>query len=177
MLKLVLTFVLVALSATAATADPAEDRVRAVITEWYAELVRLEKGNAYRLTAPGYIDASPHYEYVDTGSAALGPRIFTSLAATALQFEHEITSIRLDPNFAKVRVWEKGFFYASASDETYERAASSLFVLERVDPSDRWLILAHESNRTGIPPTLRTDPLPDLREAWEKQQSRWLGTR
>lgn len=40
MLKLVLTFVLVALSATAATADPAEDRVRAVITEWYAELVR-----------------------------------------------------------------------------------------------------------------------------------------
>src|SRR5690606_31987555 len=87
MLKLVLTFVLVALSATAATADPAEDRVRAVIAEWYAELVRLEKGNAYRLTAPGYIDASPHYEYVDTGSAALGPRVFTSLAATALQFE------------------------------------------------------------------------------------------
>lgn len=65
----------------------------------------IEKRNAYRLTAPGYIDASPHYEYVDTGSAALGPRVFTSLAATALQFEHEITSIRLDPNFAKVRVW------------------------------------------------------------------------
>ena len=169
---LVLLFLIPA-GSTWAEGSTETDRVQvlAVIDEWYAELAMREDGRPDLLMAPGAIDASPHYDYIDTGSAALGPRYYTSLAATGLQFAYEVRDVRLDPSFAKVRVWERGYFYAAAAETTYETAASTLFILERDAATGRWLVLAHQSNSEGIPSTMATDPMPDLREAWERQQS------
>jgi len=40
---------------------------------------------------------------------------------------------------------------------------SAVFVLEKQEDG-RWLVLAHETHTTGFPPSLATDPMPDLRE-------------
>lgn len=136
--------------------------IKAVIAQWYVELGKREEGRTWGLVAPSYIDTSPPVEYLPSRSAALGPRAYTSLAATALKFAYEIDSVRLDPNFAKVWVWERGYFYAFAASETYESAASTLFILERQAEDGRWLILAHQSSSIGIPPNKITDPMPDL---------------
>jgi hypothetical protein len=143
-----------------------EGEVRAVVARWYAELGKEEKGRMWSLTAPGFIDASPHYRYVDTGAARLGPRVFTSLAAQALKFTYEIEAIRLDSSFAKLRVWERGYFFAAAAQKTYERAAATVFILERQEKDGRWLILAHQSSSQGIPPNKITSPMPDLRDLY-----------
>jgi hypothetical protein len=170
MRSLCLALLLIATAAPAAAADApkrtqavsAEREVRALVARWYEELDKEDEGRAWQLFAPLYIDASPYYDYLDTGSRARAPRIYTSLAVRALKFSYEIDSIRLDPNFAKVQVWERGYFYAAAAQTTYENAARTTFVLER-QPNGSWLILAHESHTEGIPPNKITDPLPDLR--------------
>lgn len=147
---------------------PADDEaaIRAVIARWYEELAKKEAGNPRSLTAPGFIDATPFYRYLDHGRASLGPRIYVSLAARALAFAYDVERLRIDPNFAKVDVWERGYFYASAAEKTYESAASTLFVLERQPKDGRWLILAHQSGSYGIPPNKVTNPMPDLRERY-----------
>lgn len=150
-------------AAPAAAQASAEEPIRATVARWYEELAKEEKGRPWTLFAPGAIDASPHIRYVDNGSAALGPPMYVSLSAQALKFAYEINAVRADASFAKVRVWERGYFYAWAAQKTYERAASTLFVLERQDDG-RWLILAHESSSQGIPPNRVTDPMPDLRD-------------
>jgi hypothetical protein len=48
--------------------------------------------------------------------------------------------------------------------QTYERAASTTFLLERRESDGAWLILAHQSSGQGIPPNRITDPMPDLRD-------------
>ena len=68
----------------------------------------------------------------------------------------------LDPHFARVQVWERGYFYAWAAQQTYERAGSATFVLEKQEDG-RWLVLAHETNTVGIPANRKTEPMPDLR--------------
>ncbi len=138
--------------------DPAIERL---VDDWYAEQCAGERGRPYRLMAPGGIDASPGYRYRDTGSAALGPRDFVSLAATAPLFRYEITRVRADAWFAKVQVRERGYRYASAAGKTYELMSNAVLVVERQDDG-RWLVLAHETNSTGFPPSLATDSLPDL---------------
>ena len=80
---------------------PAEQQIRAVIAQWYAELAKEDEGRVRDIVAPGFIDATPHYSYIDNGSAALGPRVYTSLPAEALQFAYDIDAMRIDPNFAK----------------------------------------------------------------------------
>lgn len=137
--------------------------IRAVVARWYDELAKKDGGRIWDLVAPGYIEASPHYRHIDTGAATLGPRVHTSLAARALKFDYDIDRVRIDPNFAKVNVWERGYFFAWAAQKTYESAASTLFVLERRETDGRWLILAHQSSSQGIPPNKITDPMPDLR--------------
>jgi hypothetical protein len=153
------------LVAAPASAQPAEKAIRGTIARWYEELAKEDKGRVYSLTAPGFIDASPHYSHVNNGSAKLGPRVYTSLSARALQFRYEVQAIRADASFAKVRVWERGYFYAWAAQKTYETAASTLFILERQDDG-RWLILAHETNSIGFPPEMATVPMPDLRDLY-----------
>ena len=170
---LILAFAAPASSSTPAPSD--EEQIRSVVARWYEELAKKGEGRIYGLTAPGYIDASPHIRYADTRSRKLGPPIYDSLAATALKFSYEVESIRADRSFAKVRVWERAYFYAFAAEVTYERAASTLFVLERRESDGRWLILAHQSSTQGIPPNKITSPMPDLRSLWE--QSQWTGVR
>ena len=167
----VLFAALLLLAASAASAkepDAASDEaaIRAAIAQWYAELAKKGDGRIRTITAPGFIDATPHYRHIDTGAASLGPRVYTSLAATALKFTYEIERLRIDPNFAKVAVWERGYFYAAAAQKTYERAMDTDFVLERSEKDGTWRILAHQSGSYGIPPNKKTDPMPDLRDLY-----------
>ena len=155
--------VLIGIASRASASD--EAAIRGVIARWYSELEKQGEGRPWALAAPGFIDASPWYRHIDNGSAKLGPRVYTSLAARALQFSYEITALRADENFAKVTAWEKGYFYAWAAEKTYEAAASTTFVLER-QLDGAWLILAHRADSIGIPPDRITDPMPDLRELW-----------
>lgn len=144
-------------------AEAPEDGIRATIGRWYEELGKREKGRLWDVAAPGFIDASPPYRHIDNGSRALGPRVYTSLAAQALKFAWEIERVRRDSSFARVRVWERGYFYAWAAGKTYERAAAATFILERGEKDGLWRIAAHQSGSSGIPPNKVTDPMPDLR--------------
>lgn len=150
----------------------AEEPIRSVIAQWYAELAKREDGRIESIVAPNFINSTPHYVYADSGSAALGPPIYNSLAATALRFAYDIDAMRIDQNFAKVDVWERGYFYAFAAEKTYERAASTVFVLERRQADGRWLILAHHSGSYGIPPNRITNPMPDLRDLHHAAEGR-----
>jgi hypothetical protein len=169
-MRIALASLALAVSAPA-QAQPAETAVRAVIGNWYAELAKRGDGRPFSLFAPGHIDASPPIGHRDTGSAALGPPVYESLAATALEFRYEIDAIRLDASFARVDVWERGYFYAFAAQQTYERAAGTTFVLER-QKDGRWLILAHRSDTVGIPPNRITRPMPDLRDRFYATQGK-----
>lgn len=152
----------------AAIAQPisVEAEIRAVISQWYEELEKKDDGRYWTLTAPGFIEASPHYRYIDTGARKLGPRVYTSLAATALKFAWDLDRLRADGAFAKAQVWERGYFYAWATQQTYEVGAATTFLLERSEADGRWLILAHQSSSQGIPPNKITAPMPDLREVY-----------
>ncbi len=155
--------------ASTARATGDEAAIRALIDRWYEQHRAAEAGYVHTLRAPGAIDASPGYYHRDTGAATLGPRIYTSLAATALQFDHEISRLDIDPRLARVGVWERGFFYAWAMERTYESAGYATFVLEK-QADGRWLVLAHQTSTVGIPPNRRTDPLPDMRPLWEARE-------
>jgi hypothetical protein len=155
---------LLGFAAPAAAQAPAVDgAIRDVIASWYEQLAKEEEGRVWNLTAPAFIEASPHYRHLNTGARSLGPRYYTSLAAQALKFAWEIDAVRADSSFAKVQVWERAYFYAAAAQQTYERAAATTFVLERRKEDGRWLILAHQSSTLGIPPNKITRPMPDLR--------------
>jgi hypothetical protein len=153
-------------------AQPDEDGIRATVARWYAELAKKEAGRLDDILAPGFIDASPPYSHANNGSAALGPRIYTSLPAEALKFAYDVEAIRADASFARVRVWERGYFYAWAAQTTYERAASTDFILERQEKGSRWLIVAHQSGSYGIPPNKVTNPIPDLRDYFYATQGK-----
>ncbi|MGA9582485.1 MAG: hypothetical protein WBR13_11010 [Allosphingosinicella sp.] len=155
--------VLLPASPALARAAPADERIRITLSRWYEELGKREKGHLQNLVAPAFIEASPPVYHAKTRSRAAGPRVYASLAASALKFDWEIDSIRRDSSFAKVQVWERGYYYAAAVQRTYERAASTTFILERSDKDGRWLIAAHHSGGYGIPPNRITDPMPDLR--------------
>lgn len=153
--------------AAAQTTD--EDKVRAVIADWYARVSQTPADAPWAIMAPGGIDGGPGYAVPadrDSGAAAIrGPFLNFELAARALQFDYEITSLKLDPRFAKAFVWERGYFYASAAQTTYENAASTMFVLEKLDNGE-WKILLHEASSIGIPPNRITNPMPDLRDLY-----------
>lgn len=141
--------------------SPDSAAIETLIDDWYREQCAGENGRPYRLMAPGGINASPAYRYRDTGAAALGPRYYVSLAATMPLFRYEVTHVRADARFAKIRVRERGYRYASAAKVTYELMGSTLLVVERQDDG-RWLVLAHETYSTGFHPSEATSPLPDL---------------
>ncbi|HYW17070.1 MAG TPA: hypothetical protein VE891_13075 [Allosphingosinicella sp.] len=156
--------ILLALAGPSAAQSP-DSEIRAVVGRWYEEIAKREKGYLWNrdLVAPGFIDASPPVTYAKSRSRARAPRIYGSLGARALKFAWEIDSIRRDSAFAKVQVWERGYFYAAAAQVTYENAAATTFILERSAKDGRWRIAAHQSSGQGIPPNKITDPLPDLR--------------
>ena len=170
-----LAFLFILLCAPAAArAASAEEGIRATLSRWYEELAKGPKGRPNALVTPGFIDASPPYYHSDNGSRALGPRVYDSLAARALKFSWEIDSFRSDSRFARVEVWERGYFYASAAGQTYENAAAASFILERSEKDGTWRIAAHQSGGYGIPPNKVTAPMPDLRALYESRQRKGL---
>ena len=130
------------------------------------------------LKAPGAIMGEPRPTVIERnpGSRAwTGYYVSNELAAKALEFRYDLI---IDGRFAKVRVWERGYFYAWAAQTTYENAASALFILERQDEgrdAGRWLILAHEAGTQGIPPNKKTNPMPDLRALYYSTAGFGLG--
>jgi hypothetical protein len=155
------------LSAAPAAAQPSSEAgIRSTVARWYEELLKKDKGHHYALFTPASIDASPPTYHARTRSRAAGPLVYGSLAARALRFSYEIDSIRRDSTFAKVQVWERGYFYAAATQTTFENAAATTFILERSEKDGRWRIAAHQSSGHGIPPHKITRPLPDLRNLY-----------
>jgi hypothetical protein len=163
-----LLLILFTIAGAAATPPQAGDEaaIRAVIAAWYGELKKGFERKHWRLYAPMAIDGGPGETEINPGSRARSPTISNELAARALQFAYDIDVLKIDTHFAKAIVWERGYFYAWASHETYENAAHAVFVLEK-QSDGRWLILAHEARSVGIPPNKRTMPLPDMKPLWE----------
>lgn len=150
--------------ALAQTAD--ETSVRAVIADWYKRIGTPKADAPWIIFAPGGVDNGPGYSVpadLHSGSAAIrGPFLNHEMASRAMQFAWEIDVLKVDPNFAKVIVWERGYYFASAAQKTYELGASTLFLLEK-QADGAWKILLHDTSGQGIPPNKITDPMPDLR--------------
>lgn len=160
-----------ALPAVAQTPDD-EAKVRAVVADWYQHVADPKAKPPYRLMAPGGVDAGPGYAEIPyippekrSAAAYNGPTINNELVAKAMRFSYEIERMVLNPDLAKVDVWERGYFYASAAQKTYELAVNTTFVLEK-RPDGTWKILLHEGHGEGIPPNKITNPMPDLREEY-----------
>jgi hypothetical protein len=160
-----------ALPASAQTPDE-EAKVRAVIADWYERVADPEARPPYTLMAPSGVDAGPGYAEIPyqspehrSAAAYSGPTINNELVARAMRFAYEIDRIVLNPDLAKVEVWERGYFFASAAQVTYELAADAVFVLEK-RPDGAWKILLHQATSQGIPPNKITRPMPDLREEY-----------
>jgi hypothetical protein len=176
-MRTVIIAALALFSALPVSAQTNEDeaRVRAVIAEWYERVGTREADAPWVLLAPGAIDGGPGYSVpadLNSDSRVLrGPWLNHELAARALKFSYDIDVLKVDERLAKAQVWERGYFYAWATQQTYENAASTLFVLEK-QPDGRWLILAHEARSTGIPPGKITDPMPDLRGLFYSRSGR-----
>jgi hypothetical protein len=146
-------------------ADMREDEVRAVIAEWYAELQKGDEGHGFRLFAPSAIVGICACETHPGGTpikSYVSP-LTQELAYLALKFSYEIEKLRIDGNFARADVWERGWFHAAFSNEqTYENAAESTFILER-DANGDWKIAAFTSRNSAVKPEHADDPMPDLR--------------
>lgn len=173
-MRLILIAAALLFAALPAAAQPSEDetKVRAVIAEWYERVSKQPADTPWTLMAPGSIDGGPGYSEIPyqppeyrSAAAYSGPRLNNELAAKALKFSYDIDVMKVDPRLAKVYVWERGYFYAWAAQQTYENAASALFVLEKQDNGE-WKILAHDARSTGIPPNKITSPMPNLRDLY-----------
>jgi hypothetical protein len=153
-----------------AQAPDDEAKVRAVIADWYQRVGHVQADTAYMLIAPGGVDAGPGFAEIPripaaqrSAAAWTGPFINNELAAKALKFSYHIDVLKVDARLAKAMVWERGYFYAYAAQQTYENAASAMFVLEK-QADGGWLILAHQANSVGIPPNKISSPMPDLHD-------------
>lgn len=163
---LLVLVVMVAGAAAQPSQSADETAIRAVIAAWYSELQKVANRKHWQLYAPMAIDGGPGERELFPGKRSFSPTVSNELAARALAFAYEIDVLSIDTRFAKAIVWERGYFYAWANQETYENAARAVFVLEK-QADGRWLILAHEANSTGIPDTKKTVPLPDMKARWE----------
>lgn len=167
--------IVLALAATApAFAQSSEDetKVRAVIADWYERVRDPDTKRPWALMAPGGVDAGPGYAEIPyrareerSAAAYSGPHINNELVAKAMRFSYDIDRLVLNPNLAKVDVWERGYFYASAAQKTYELAVDTMFVLEK-QAGGEWKILLHQGTSQGIPPNKITSPMPDLRDEY-----------
>jgi hypothetical protein len=171
-MRFIVLTALTLMTAAPAFSQTAEDeaKVRAVIAEWYERVGHAEARQPRLLMAPNGIDAGPGYAEIpyrspETRSAAAysGPHINNELAAQAMQFRlrHRPAGVECR-HLAKVDVWERGYFYASAAQTTYERAADAMFVLEK-QTTGEWKILAHEATIARHP--AQQDHQPDARPA------------
>ncbi|MFT3722355.1 MAG: hypothetical protein QM773_02125 [Hyphomonadaceae bacterium] len=169
MRKLVLVLLALAISAPAFAQADDDTKIRAVIAEWYKRVAQPETKTPLTLMAPNGIDAGPGFAEIPyiareerSAAAYSGPRINNELAGKAMRFAYDIDRLTVNANLARADVWERGYFYAWAAQQTYELAADAMFVLEK-QPDGEWLILAHQATSQGIPPNRITSPMPDLR--------------
>lgn len=140
------------------------EQIEGVIAKWYAELQKGEHGNAYRLLASQAIVED--CECLLPGETPVKyalPPFRSELAYSALKFSYEIEKMRLDRYFARVDVWERGWYYAWSAETTYENDADTTFVLERDDKGE-WKILAFSASSIAVHPKYADDPMPDLRD-------------
>lgn len=173
-LLVVMAFCAAFACASPVLAQTAEDesKIRAVIAEWYERVSHWEADAPDLLLAPRAIDGGPGFARIPyqppgkrSASSYSGLMINNELASKAMKFDYDIDLLKMDPRFAKVLVWERGYFYAAAAQVTYENAASTMFLFEKMDDG-RWLILAHEGTSIGIPATKKTNPMPDLHDEY-----------
>ena len=173
-MRLITLTVLALAAAAPAIAQTPEDeaRILAVIAEWYERVSHAEARQPYVLMAPGGIDAGPGHSEIPyrarehrSAAAYSGPRINNELASKAMRFTYDIDRLILNKDLARVDVWERGYFYASAAQKTYELAVDTMFVLQKMD-NGAWKILAHDGSSQGIPPNKITSPMPDLRDEY-----------
>lgn len=164
-----------ALAMTApAFAQTAEDeaKIRAVIADWYQRVAAPKNSRPWALMAPGGVDAGPGYAEIPyippekrSAAAYSGPTINNEMVAKAMRFTYEIDRLIVNPDLARADVWEKGYFYASAAQKTYELAVDTIFVLQKQKDGE-WRILLHQGTSQGIPPNKITNPMPDLRDEY-----------
>jgi hypothetical protein len=139
----------------------AKREVEAVIATWYAELQKRGEGNPHRLLAPrAIVEDCECLPPDETPVKYAQPRFRNELAYEALKFSYEIVGMRIDRDFARVHVWERGWYYAWSAKETYENDADATFVLERQD--DQWKILAFSAHGAAVHPKYANDPMPNL---------------
>ena len=168
-----LTVLALATAAPAAAQAPDDEgKILAVIAEWYERVGHAEARQPYVLMAPGGINAGPGYAEIPyrrpeerSAAAYSGPFINNELASKAMRFSYDIDRLILNKDLARVDVWERGYFYASAAQKTYELAVDAMFVMQKMD-TGAWKILAHEATSQGIPPNKITNPMPDLRDEY-----------
>ncbi len=172
-MRLVVTGILAIATALPAFAQTPDDeaKVLAVVADWYERVKDPRAGRPYMLMAPGGVDAGPGYAEIPnwpeyrSAAAYSGPMINNEMVSKAMRFTYDIGRILLNADLAKVDVWERGYFYASAAQKTYELAVDTVFVLEK-RPDGTWKILLHDGRSAGIPPNRITNPMPDLREEY-----------
>lgn len=173
-MRVVAITVLALAMATPAFAQAPDDeaKIRAVIADWYHRVADPEARRPWGLMAPGGIDAGPGYAEIPyrareerSAAAYSGPRINNEMAAKAMRFTYDVERLIVNPDLAKADVWEKGYFYASAAQKTYELAVDTMFVLQKQKDGE-WRILLHQGASQGIPPNKITHPMPDLRDEY-----------
>lgn len=173
-MRLITLTVLALAAATPAIAQTPEDeaKILSVIAEWYERVSHDQARQPYVLMAPNGIDAGPGYAEIPyrareerSAAAYPGPFINNELASKAMRFTYDIDRLILNRDLARVDVWERGYFYASAAQKTYELAVDAMFVLQKMDDG-AWKILAHDASSQGIPPNKITNPMPDLRDEY-----------
>lgn len=151
---------------TGAGAETDEDAVKALIANWYAELRKRDDVRIYPLLAPaGMILPKSCPDRCAPQPRALklkkGEQFSRFLATRAVKFSYEIDRSLIERSLARVDVWERGWFYAWAAKQTYENAASAMFILEKRE-GEGWKVLLYRSESQAIRPKHKDDPMPDL---------------
>ncbi|MEQ1609952.1 MAG: hypothetical protein ABL956_13430 [Hyphomonadaceae bacterium] len=82
-----------------------------------------------------------------------------------MKFDYDMDCLILNADLAKVDVWERGYFFATAAQKTYERGVDVVFVLQKMETGE-WKILAHQATLEGIPPNKITNRMPDPRDEY-----------
>ena len=148
-----------------ALAQTAEDEVRAFIAQWYAELRKGEEARVYPLMAPaGAVLPTMCPDRCGPQPRVMkiqkGPPFPHLLVVRAKQFAYEIRDARIEQTLARVDVWERGWFWAWAAQQTYENAASATFYLEKRE--GQWKVALYRSDSRAVHPEHKNDPMPDL---------------
>ncbi len=156
---------LVVFFAVGAEARGDQDAVEQLIANWYAELRKREDPRLYSMLAPAGMILPQHCPDRCGPQPRMliikkGERFSHFLAVRAEKFSYEIERSQVDASLARIDVWERGWTYAWAAKQTYQSAASAMFILEK--RAEGWKVLVYKSEARAIHPKHKDDPMPDL---------------